>query len=358
MRFILLLAAALASGCAVQAQFEGPAQVLIPVYYATNRSPLPGEDDGPGLYGDDRGELSFGTALVALSTRKEGKSRFADWARWEARTGASRNRNELLAADRLEAEAFGDALDAASAAAGDRSVLLFVHGFRRSFEVVAKDVATVALEINIHGMPMFFSWPSANSVLGYAADINSMRWAAADLRDTLKFLLARESISTVHVIAHSLGGDGLLAALQDLSRDDAAYIDKLGEVVLASPDVDAGLFRRDYLPALQTLGARVTLYATDNDVPLRASERVNRYHRLGDAKAEIFTGNGVETIVYSDVVTFMNSHDAVVEIGDVQADMHYLLVEGRGANERPTLTGVDTDGGRYWRVRPVNDQDR
>ena len=347
----------LLAGCATHAPVEGPVQVLIPVYYATNRSPLSSEDDDPGYYSDERGNLSFGKTLVALSTRKEGKSPFVDWARWEARTSEPRNRNELLAAEPLDAELFGATLDAASAAEGDRSVLLFIHGFRRSFEIVATEVAAITLETNIGGVPMFFSWPSANSSLGYSADVNSMRWSAADLRETLKFLLARESISKVHVIAHSLGGDGLLTALEDLSRDDAARVDKLGEIVLASPDVDAGLFRRDYWPALQALGIRVTLYATNNDVPLQASEVVNRYRRLGDAKAEIFIGDGVETIVYSDVVTFMNSHDAVVEITDVQADLHYLLVEGRGADERPTVTSVETDRGRYWRARSLTDHD-
>jgi esterase/lipase superfamily enzyme len=355
LRFILILAAAVVGGCATQGPVEGPAQVLIPVYYATNRSPLPGEDDDPDFYSDERGDLSFGRTLVALSTSKEGESPFADWARWQARSGEPRSRDELLAVDPFDAETFGAALDAATATDSDRSILLFVHGFRRSFEIVATEVAAVAVQTNLHGVPMFFSWPSANSSFGYSADTNSMRWAAADLRDTLKLLLARESIATVHVIAHSLGGDGLLTALEDLSRDDAARIDKLGEIVLASPDVDAGMFRRNYLPALRQLGARVTLYATDNDVPLQASEVVNRYHRLGDAKAEIFIGDGIETIVYADVVTFMNSHDAVVEIGAVQADLHYLLVERRGADERPTVTGVETDQGRYWRALPVID---
>jgi esterase/lipase superfamily enzyme len=355
-RLFLLLTAAIVAGCATQAPLDAPPQVLVPVYYATDRNLLPGEDQDPGLYGDGRGEISFGSTLVALSTRKEGESPFADWSRWEARTGTPRNRNELLSVNPLDADAFGAQLDAALAEDTDRSVLLFVHGFRRSFEIVATEVAAIAFETNIHGAPMFFSWPSANSSLAYAGDVNSMRWAAADLRDTLKFLLARESIATVHVIAHSLGNDGLLAALEDLSRDNAARIDKLGEIVLASPDVDTGMFERDYLPALRQLGVRVTLYATDNDVPLRASERVNRYHRLGNAKSGIFIGNGIQTVVYADVVTFMNSHDAVVEIGDVQADLHYLLVERRGADERPTLTSVDIDNGRYWRARSVTEQ--
>ena len=179
----------------------------------------------------------------------------------------------------------------------------------------------------------------------------NMRWAAADLRDTLKFLLNERGVSTVHVIAHSLGGNGLLEALDDLSRDASVRTDKLGEIVLASPDVDSDLFRRDFLPVLRKLGVRVTLYATDSDVPLQASHRVNGVRRLGDAKSEIFIAAGVETVVYSDVVTFLNSHDAVVEIGDVQADLHYLLAERLDADDRPTLEAVDTEQGRYWRAQ-------
>lgn len=353
LRSILLLAAALAGGCATQVPVDAPEQVLVPVYYATNRNLLPSGERQDGFYGDERGEMNFGKTVVALSTRKQGDSPFADWSRWEPRTDEPRDRNELLSVSRVDATSFVDELAAAAGADSDRSVLLFVHGFRRSFDIVATEVATIAFETNIHGIPMFFSWPSANSSLGYTSDVSSIRWAAADLRDTLKYLLSQESIATVHVVAHSLGGDGLLTALEDLSRDDVARVDKLGEIVLASPDVDVGLFERNYLPPLQELGARVTLYATDNDMPLQASQRVNRYRRLGDAKAEIFIGEGIETIVFADIVTFLNSHDAVVEIGDLQADLHYLLEERLGASERPTLTSVDTDRGRYWRTLPL-----
>jgi esterase/lipase superfamily enzyme len=200
---------------------------------------------------------------------------------------------------------------------------------------------------------MFFSWPSANSVFSYVGDITNMRWAAADLRDTLKHLLSEERVAKVHLIAHSLGGSGLLEALDDLVQDDSVRTDKLGEIILTSPDVDSDLFRRDYLPVLRRLGVRVTLYATDSDVPLQASHRVNGVNRLGDAKSEIFIADGVETVVFSDVVTLFNSHDAHVEIGDVQADLHYLIAKGLGADQRPTLDAVESAEGRYWRARPL-----
>jgi esterase/lipase superfamily enzyme len=233
---------------------------------------------------------------------------------------------------------------------------LYVHGFRRDFDIVAVETAAIAYETDFDGTVMFFSWPSSNSVFSYVSDTTNMRWAAADLRDTLRDLLDHAAVSAVHVIAHSLGANGLLEALDDLSRDETTRKDKLGEIVLSSADVDSDLFRRDYLPVLRELGVRVTLYATDSDVPLQTSHRVNRVERLGDAKSGIFIADGVETIVYSDVVTILNSHDAHVEIGDVQADLHYLIAEGLGASERPTLEPVDTDLGRYWRAQPYAGQ--
>ena len=353
-RVIALILLSLLASCATPLPQGAPLQVLVPVLYATNRSP----DDAaaPGLtYSSDRGPISYGSASVALSTRKEGDSPFADWSRWQARQEEAQNRNELLQLEPLDTRSFESLIDAA-AANGARDVLLYVHGFRRDFAIVAIETAAIAYETNLDAIPVFFSWPSSNSVFGYVSDITSMRWAAADLRDMLKGLLNQDCIASVHVIAHSLGGYGLLEALDDLSQDNTARVDKLGEIILASPDVDSDLFRREFLPVLRELGLRVTVYATDSDFPLQTSHRVNRVNRLGDAKSEIFIAEGVETVVFSDVVTFLNSHDAHVEIGDVQADLHYLIAEGLGASERPTLESVETEQGRYWRAQYYGDE--
>jgi esterase/lipase superfamily enzyme len=346
-----LILLSLLAGCATPLPQDAPLQVLVPVLYATNRSP-----DETGTSGEHftsaRGPVSFGSANIALSTRKQGDSPFADWSRWQPRREAAQNRNEILAVEALDTQSFKSLLDTNQAVEEPRDVLLYVHGFRRDFDIVAIETAAILYETNLDAIPMFFSWPSANSVFAYVSDTTNMRWAAADLRDTLRYLLDQPGVNSVHVIAHSLGASGLLEALAGLSRDDAARVDKLGEIILASPDVDTDLFRRDFLPVLRRLGLRVTLYAADSDVPLQASQRVNGVQRLGDASSRIFIDEGVETIVFSDVVTFFNSHDAHVEIGDVQADLHYLIAGGLGATERPTLEPVDTEQGRYWRAQP------
>ena len=344
---LILLALAALPGCATSLHHDMPAQVLVPVMYATDRS-VDNAGDGPHNYGSGRGDISFGIATVALSPQKHGDSPHADWSRWQTRVDASRKQSELLSVTPLDRPSFDAQIG--------RSVFLYVHGYRRDFDITAVDLASVTYKANLHSMPVFFSWPSENTVLGYAGDAANMRWAANDLRDTLKHLLSLPSVDSVHIAAHSLGNSGLLDALERLSGDDEVRIEKLGEIILASPDVDTGLFRREYLPMLRRIGSRVTLYATENDVPLQASQRVNRSERLGDASSEIFIEDGIETIVFSDVVTFMNSHDAIIEIGNVQADLHYLLERGMGATERPNLEAVDTDRGRYWRASPYPDQ--
>ena len=342
--FFLLCLTVLA-GCVTTLPGDAPKQVLIPLLYATDRGidPL---GDTSSIYGVDRGDLSFGMATIALSPRKEGESPFADWSRWQPRSDASYNRNELLTVSPLDHASFDTRLG--------RSVILYVHGARRDFDLAAMDLALVVYEADLQSVPVFFSWPSGMSVLGYAGDATNMRWATNDLRDTLKHLLNQPSVDTVHIAAHSIGNSGLLDALERLSRDDEARIDKIGEVILASPDVDTGLFRREYLPMLRRICSRITLYATENDVPLQASQKVNRNYRLGDASSEIFIEDGIETIVFSDVVTFMNSHDAIIEIGNLQADLHYLLEDRLGAGERPNLEAVDAEQGRYWRAQPYS----
>jgi len=354
-RAIALLLLSLLAGCVTPLPQGAPLQVLVPVLYATNRSPDEAGASGEH-YTSSRGPVTFGSTSVALSTRKEGESPFADWSRWQARQEEAQNRNELLQVEPLDSQSFKSLIDTEAASTGGQDILLYVHGFRRDFDIVAIETAAIAYETNLDAIPMFFSWPSSNSVFGYVSDTTNMRWAAADLRDTLRYLLDQDSVGTVHVIAHSLGASGLLEALDGLSRDPDARVDKLGEIVLASPDVDSALFRRDYLPILRELGSRVTLYATDSDIPLQTSHRVNRVKRLGDSESGIFIADGVETVVFSDVVTFLNSHDAHVEIGDVQADLYYLIEKGLDANDRPTLKAVDTERGRYWRAQPYTNQ--
>ena len=106
----VLLCLTLIAGCATNLPDDTPKQVLIPLLYATDRN-IDLSDDASSFYGSERGELSFGMATVALSPRKEGESPFADWSRWQPRSDAAYNRNELLTVSPLDHGSFSSRLD-------------------------------------------------------------------------------------------------------------------------------------------------------------------------------------------------------------------------------------------------------
>ena len=54
-----------------------------------------------------------------------------------------------------------------------RDVLLYVHGYRESFESAAASAPQLADGIAFRGAPALFTWPSAASTLSYVSDRES-----------------------------------------------------------------------------------------------------------------------------------------------------------------------------------------
>jgi len=71
--------------------------------------------------------------------------------------------------------------------------------------------------------------------------------------------------------------------------------------------------------------------------------------REGD-EVQLVTSAGVETIDATSAQSLAESHAYYRENAAVMSDLHFLLNEGRSAAERPTLTRVDTEAGKYWKV--------
>lgn len=346
---LLVVALAIVTGgCATTGQNGAPLQILVPVFYATDRD-VNDNADADNFYGDGRAEVTAGLATVALSTRKQGKAWFADWTRWQPRIDGIRNRNELIAVEPMSAGDFESQLLSRAANTGDRSVLVYIHGYSRRFDEAATNAAIVAFEMNLQSVPMMYSWPADGSIFDYRDDVESVDWATEHLREFLQRLAAQDGVETVHILAHSLGNRGFLNALADIdSSNTEAW--RFGEIVLMAPDVDVQRFQNEYLPVLRRIESRVTLYASETDFPLRTSRRINNGDRLGDAKAGILIAKPIETVVVSDVVNVFNGHVPHLHIAEVQDDLHFLINERKSADERPTLTPATTDQGRYWRV--------
>ena len=327
-----------------------PEQVLVPIAYVTDRA-IGDTSSAPKYFGPERGDVSYGIATIGISTKKQGVTGYADWQRWEPNLNKPKNKNQVLDVNPMTAEAIGAHLKRWSSTTGDRSVLLYIHGYAKSFGTVARNTGILAYELNLRGAPILYSWPSRGSAAAYPADMTSMDWSVVHLEQFLRLLLADPDIDTVHLLAHSMGNRGLLKAMLNL-LDDADILEnwKFGEIVLFAPDVDADVFRRDIAPRFAGIPSRVSMYISGVDVPLDTSGRVNRYGRAGNAKKEIIIVDGLETVDVTPVSRLLNGHSAHRDVPEIQADLHFLFNEGLGADSRPTLEAVDTPDGRYWQA--------
>jgi esterase/lipase superfamily enzyme len=234
----------------------------------------------------------------------------------------------------------------------DNAVFVFIHGYNVSFDEGLLRTAQLAFDLDMPGAPVTFSWPSNGSVEGYVADQNDADWAAAHLTELLAATRDELGAEKVHIIAHSMGNRVLVQALEDLQQR-GIDIPIASQVVLAAPDIDAELFRRDIYPAINGTTERMTLYASENDWALRASAVIaGGYPRLGDTRDGVTVLDGLETIDASLIdggERLGHSYFGVTRQG--LTDLYFLLKQGLAPGERRLEALLTEDGKQYWRIR-------
>jgi esterase/lipase superfamily enzyme len=99
------------------------------------------------------------------------------------------------------------------------------------------------------------------------------------LRKFLETVVAETKAKRVHIIAHSMGNEALNLALSNIDPETLKKLN-VGEIVLASPDLDPDLFLQTFRP-LQKLGAASTIYAASSDWALWSSSWMRDIPRLG-----------------------------------------------------------------------------
>lgn len=149
-----------------------------------------------------------------------------------------------------------------------------------------------------------------------------------------------------------MGNRALTHAIASLLTDMPTLRNRLKEVILTAPDIDADVFKRDIAPALTATGRSVTLYASSEDLALVASKKVHGYPRAGDSGQGLVVVAGIETIDATGTDTSLLGHSYFAETRSVLSDMFYLIRNGQRADQRFGLRGIDTQAGRYWEFKP------
>jgi esterase/lipase superfamily enzyme len=246
------------------------------VLVATTRKPANGGRSKP-WFGPERGR---GLTVARARVKPPTDSRFAlapDWS--------------IVAIE--PAPQLADLLGQTSG----RDVLIYVHGYNQTFDQAVLDAARVSDGIKFTGDTMAFSWPSRARLLDYDFDRESAMWSRDALAQVLDDLLASPTIGRVNIVAHSVGTMLTTEALRQLYAKLGDYAaDRVGAIVLASPDIDMDVFTAA-VPKIGPLAAKITIITATDDRALAVSRFVNgSTSRVGAAEKTQLERLGLKVI--------------------------------------------------------------
>ena len=331
-------------------QQEIPNQVQVEVLYMTDRNII-NSGKFKTFYGIKRGNVSYGLCTVAINPKENTKSSYSNYKAWNAGKNILDEPAQIIQIDPLEETVFLNQLSKKIRQGSDKSALLFIHGYARSFETAAIITAAITYEMNYQGTPILYSWPSSDNAAAYISDVTTIDWATLHLQQFVNRLVEQKDLDTIHVIAHSLGNRAFLNAFTNILKNrtpEDAW--KFGEIILVAPDVDRSIFERDIIPVINNIPSRVTLYISSLDIPLIASQSFNIYPRVGDGRHPPIITKGIETIDATPAANIFIGHSYYRNSPEVLTDLNFLINNRAGADNRPTLAPVDLSNGRYWKL--------
>ena len=166
--------------------------------------------------------------------------------------------------------------------AGQREVMVFVHGFNTSFADGLYRTAQIRHDFDVPGVAVHYAWPSAGNPFGYAYDRDSALFARDGLEQLLREIAANGTHRIV-LVAHSMGSNIVMEAMRQLrigGRQDV--LDRIGGVILMSPDIDVDVFRSQAL-RIGALPQPFMIFTSQRDRALRLSATITGQRaRLGN----------------------------------------------------------------------------
>lgn len=161
-----------------------------------------------------------------------------------------------------------------SHAVSGRRVLIFVHGFNTRFEDAVFRFAQIVYDSRAEVAPVLFSWPSRGALLDYNYDRESTNFSRSELGYVIQQAVKSPDVSEITIVAHSMGSWPVMEALRDIAMQDKRISPKITDVVLASPDLDIDVFRKQLIDIGQER-PHISIFVSANDRALRVSRLIS-----------------------------------------------------------------------------------
>lgn len=289
----LILAACTPRGAMVVVPPDTVTGTLSTVYVGTTRTLEP-----TGVFGSQRSEtLNFARYDVAIPPDREiGEIRYGKPRRPNVSTDFVTTNPVLYSSERT----FRTDLRTSLAQNG-REAVIFVHGFNNTFTEGLYRIAQLHHDLEVPGVAIHYSWPSAAEPLGYVYDRDSIMFARTGLEQLIRETIAAGATRVV-LVAHSMGSFLTMEALRDLALSDGRVPSQIAGVALMSPDIDVEVFRAQ-AKEIGQLPQPFLIFGSDRDRVLRLSALITgQSGRLGslDSVADVADLE----VTYVDVAAF------------------------------------------------------
>jgi esterase/lipase superfamily enzyme len=220
---------------------RAPDASQVDLLVATTRAPVL---EPPGvMFGGSRGRgLDF--ADIVVSIPPAGARQPGDVTLPSSLPANPERDFAILRADRMDLAQAKASFDARIRRTPGRRVLIFVHGFNTRFEEAVYRFAQIVHDARVDVAPVLFTWPSGGNVTDYVYDRDSAMYSRDALEAVLQALVKDQYVDSISILAHSMGNYIVVESLRQMSIRDRGLSPKIRDVMLASPDIDVDVFRR------------------------------------------------------------------------------------------------------------------
>lgn len=238
-----------------------------------------------------------------------------------------------------------------------RDILLYVHGFNTNLDEARFRLAQIVADGGFSGVPVLFTWNSRGGLFNYETDKEAATVSRDALESVMLSLARTPGVGRVHILAHSMGAWLSMEALRAVSISGHPDLDgRLGQVMLANPDIDLSVFRQQ---VARVDPSHVSIFVANNDRALSISSRIaGARPRLGamdpekpEEKAEL-DRLGVSVHDISSFSTDFIGHGAFAEAPDVVRRIGANITAPR-AQERDMQAIPDFRGQDVGEASPV-----
>jgi len=340
----------------------------VDLLFATTRAPAPAKPDGLSGFSDEPdGGLRLGTIGMNIGPTGTTWSDLIDWARLnEQQIPPVRVSISTLEDFGFAGLGNGESTSQARFLAalephyvhGGRRVLLFVHGYNTTFAEAAATLACMHHHQGRRGAALLFSWPAGTEFLRYLRERDLARESTNALARLISALSGPGKVERIDVIVNSTGAFMLIGALHQLEATvgrEAMAEFKLGNVVLASPDLGLDEFVASDLPLLAAATKRTVVYSNREDRALGMSSwwydglRLGRVEQLDEQQRALLTDQR-ERLELVDVTALpgpkdddgFSKHGAWYANPLVSTDVLLVLLRGESAAKRGLVHGADS----------------